>query len=69
MIATWLKRLRRRRGAGLIVVMVLAAAMGSYLLTNGVALRSLQKRLGLIEQRHQERWESLDRAPARPSAR
>lgn len=55
MIGSWLKRLRRRRGAGLIVVMVLAAVMSVYVIQSGVSLRTLQKRLALIETRHRQR--------------
>jgi len=66
MIGRWLRALRRRRGTGLIVVMVLTAVMGTYVVLNGVALRSLQKRLTLIERRHQQRWAT--RQQAKPDA-
>ncbi len=66
MIRRWLDRLRRRRGTGLIVVIVLAAVMATYVVTNAVALRSLQKRLALIERRHTERW--AERQQAKPDA-
>ena len=62
MIGRWLRALRRRRGTGLIVVMILTAVMGSYVVLNGVALRTLQKRLTLIERRHQQRWATRQQA-------
>ncbi len=62
MIGRWLRALRRRRGTGLIVVMILTAVMGAYVVINGVALRTLQKRLTLIERRHQQRWAKFQHA-------
>jgi len=56
MIRQWLRRIRRRRGTGLIVVLVLVAVMSVYVIANAVALRSLQKRLNLLETRHRQRW-------------
>ena len=61
MLHRWLQRMRRRRGTGLIVVLVLVVVMSVYVVADGVALRSLHKRLTLIERRHQRRWQQVSK--------
>jgi hypothetical protein len=63
MIRRWLRKLRRRRGTGLIVALVLAAVMGTYMVVNAATLRTLQQRLNVLERRHQARWEQRSARP------
>jgi len=46
----------RRRGVGLIVVMVLVSVMAIYVLANTSALSRLRSHLKLIEKQQLERW-------------
>jgi len=46
-----------RRGSALIIVLVLVMVMAVYVFVEAAALGTLRKRLGLIEQRHHQRYE------------
>jgi len=55
------RRAKRRRGIGLLVVMVLVSVLAIYVLANGRTLSSLRKHLDLVEQQQKARLAAIGR--------